>query len=293
MEFDLENPMTHFEEHQPDTIPALFATESDHMPFGAHDFFLSHRPQAISLILQVQFSCNLDPCISYLALTYVDRFISKQEILLEDKPWILKLLVISSLSLAAKMKNTNLSLSDFQREEGLIFDTQTIQRTELLILSTLNWRMRSITPFSFLSFFISLFKLKDPPLMQALKARATQIIFRAHHEMKLLEFKPSIIAASALLSAAYELFPLQFPCFQNSLAACEFVNKERLLGCLGAMQGMAEMDGCDESTLDTVSNAKTPVSVLDGQYCGKSESESTVMQGREIKRRRVGHLLQR
>lgn len=66
-----------------------------------------------------------------------------------------------------------------QREEGFIFEAPAIQRMELLILDALNWRMRSVTPMSFICFFISLFELKDPPLRQALKDRATNIIFQA------------------------------------------------------------------------------------------------------------------
>lgn len=34
-----------------------------------------------------------------------------------------------------------------------IFEAKTIQRMELLVLSVLDWRLRSVTPFSFLSFF--------------------------------------------------------------------------------------------------------------------------------------------
>lgn len=70
---------------------------------------------------------------------------------------------------------------ELQMEESFNFDMQTINRMELLILDALDWRMRSITPFSFVHFFISSFELKDPPLTQALKDRATQIIFQAHN----------------------------------------------------------------------------------------------------------------
>lgn len=62
-----------------------------------------------------------------------------------------------------------------------MFDKQSVRRMELLILGGLNWRMRTITPFSFLSFFLSFFQLKDPPLTEALQARATQIIFDSQH----------------------------------------------------------------------------------------------------------------
>lgn len=68
-----------------------------------------------------------------------------------------------------------------KQKEGCIFEAQTIQKMELLILGALKWRMRSITPFPFLHFFISSAELKDPSLKRALKERATKIIFNAHN----------------------------------------------------------------------------------------------------------------
>lgn len=43
--------------------------------------------------------------------------------------------------------------------------------------------------------------------------------------IELLEFKASVIAASALLSAAHELFPIQYPCFRKAILNCSYVNK--------------------------------------------------------------------
>lgn len=48
--------------------------------------------------------------------------------------------------------------------------------------------------------------------------------------MKMLTFKPSVVAAAALLSAAYEIFPVQFPAFRAAIFSCEFVNKV-IAGC--------------------------------------------------------------
>ncbi|XP_059660101.1 putative cyclin-D6-1 [Cornus florida] len=275
MEFDLENPLTSLEEHQIDTVPSLFANESDLMPsptFNAGDFRVSVRRQAISLISQAQFSCNFDDYISYLAINYIDRFISKQEIP-QGKPWISKLLVISCLSLAAKMKNTDLSLSDLQREEGFIFDAQSIHRMELLILARLNWRMRSITPFSFLHYFLSFFELEDPPLIQALKDRASDIIFISHNEIKLLEYKPSLIAASALLCASHELFPSQYMCSRTAISSLDYVNQEKLVKCLSVIEESV-MVGYEYALEAVSSTTKTPISVL-GHHCTTSESENT------------------
>ncbi|KAH9665223.1 putative cyclin-D6-1 [Citrus sinensis] len=255
MEFDLENPFTSFEEHQSDTLLDLFAIEYDHMPshnfmqyLKITDFYVSLRQEAVSLVLQIQFSCNFEPFISYLAVTYLDRFISRQEIP-QRKPWVPRLLAVSCISRTAKMKNTHFPISKFQ----------------------------------------------DPPLTQALKDRATDIIFRAHSEIKLLEFKPSVIAASAVLLSSHELFPLQFPSFKTSILSSDYVNKEDLLKCFDTMQEMVETDGC-ESILDTLSSSRTQFSVVDYK-CTKSESQqitnssittTTMMpERREIKRRKM------
>lgn len=66
-----------------------------------------------------------------------------------------------------------------QSDGGIIFETQTIQRMEALILGALQWRMRSITPFSFVAFFIALMGLKESPMGQVLKNRASEIIFKS------------------------------------------------------------------------------------------------------------------
>ncbi|KAB2029608.1 hypothetical protein ES319_D05G175300v1 [Gossypium barbadense] len=233
----------------------------------------------------------------------MDRFISWQEIP-QGNPWIVRVLVIACISLAAKMKEIHFSFSDFQtnnikvrqRDEGFMFDPPAIQRMELLVLDALNWRMRSITPFSFITFFVSLFQLKDPPLTQALKDRATNIIFQARNEINLLEFKPSIIGASALLLACHELFPLQFPSFETSVLSCEYVNEEKVMECFNEMQEMVNNE-MRESIVDMVSSSssmRTPVSVLDC-HCSKSENEGTnstmaatvTPENREIKRRKL------
>ncbi|KAJ4981855.1 hypothetical protein NE237_032692 [Protea cynaroides] len=277
--FDLENPLMSSQEHQSDTMPRLFAAESDHMPceqyfrsIETRDLEVSVRKEAVALILQEQFTNRFDPFISYLAVNYLDRYIASQG-MPQGKPWILKLVATSCLSLASKMKKTNFFLTDFRKEEGFIFDTPTIQRMELLILGALKWRMRSITPFSFIQFFLSFFMLKDPPLRDALKARAKEIIFKVQNEIKILEFKPSIIAASALLSAAHELFPIQFPCFKNAISSCVEVNKEKLFSCWNVMQGIV-VDG-KESGFDMASSSDTPVNVLD-LHCSSAESDKTI-----------------
>ncbi|XP_077242125.1 putative cyclin-D6-1 [Tasmannia lanceolata] len=277
-DFDLENPLTSFHDNQSETVSSLFSTESDHMPlestcesFKTKDFNVSVRHESISLIRKAQFSCEIDPFTAYLAVNYLDRFISRQE-MPQGKAWILKLISLTCLSLAAKMKKTLFCLTDFQSEEGFIFDSQTIRRMELVILGALKWRMRSVTPFAFVCFFLSFFEVNDPPLKRVLKARATEIILKAQNEIKLLQYKPSLIGASALLSACHELLPLQYPCFQKAISSCIYLDKEKLLDCYNLIQDVV-IEGYD-SMFDIVSSSDTPVNVLD-HHCTSSESEKT------------------
>ncbi|VVA34808.1 PREDICTED: putative cyclin-D6-1 [Prunus dulcis] len=304
-EFGLQEPhsLASFQEHNLDTIPDLFASESDHMPSHNSlscskdsDFYYAFRLEAISLFLQAQYSCNLDPFIPYLAINYLDRFLSKRDIP-EGKPWVSRLLEVSCLSLAAKVKNTPFSATDFQRGEGFIFDAQTIHKMELLILDTLDWRMRSITPFSFLSFFLSFLDLNDQTLTKALKSRASDVIFNAHNEIKIVEFKPSIIAASAALSACQELLPLQFPSFKASISSFQDVNKESLFKCLTLVQEMIVNEGY-ESMLETLScTTRTAMSVVDRQLTKSDQSQNTytsstiIAEKRDSKRRRLNGTL--
>ncbi|CAN1232063.1 Putative cyclin-D6-1 [Linum perenne] len=181
MEFELENPLTN--DHL--AFSSLFLLESEHMPSLSYSQSLkssgvSFRQEAVSSILQFQASSRFDPFLSYLAVNYLDRFLSTQGFP-QEKPWVVRLLSISCISLAVKMMNRRaMDFSENLNNGGLIFDAQTIQRMETLILGALKWRMRSVTPFSFIPFFTHYFsKLKDPPLKQALRARAVEIILRA------------------------------------------------------------------------------------------------------------------
>ncbi|XP_019437044.1 PREDICTED: putative cyclin-D6-1 isoform X2 [Lupinus angustifolius] len=296
MEFDLQNPLENFHDLPYDSVPPLFFIESDQNPSPnyfhkliASDSDISIRRSVISIISQK--TCTFDPVLTYLAINYLDRYIANQGIL-QSKPWANKLLAISCFSLAAKMLKTEFSATDVeallnQGDGGVIFETQTIQRMEAIVLGALQWRMRSITPFSFFPFFINLFTINDPALIQVLKDRASEIILKSQREIKVLEFKPSIIAASALLSASHELFPFQYPSFLRAISDCSYVNKESMQQCYNVIPDIAMEEY--ESVFNVKSSSETPINVLDQNFLS-FESEKTnnaaLMQGKELNKRR-------
>ncbi|KAI7725047.1 hypothetical protein M8C21_026201 [Ambrosia artemisiifolia] len=267
MEFDLENPLFN------DLQQSLFDIESDHIPLSNADLESDHhlRRQLINLISLFSKKHN-QPFVSYLAMTYLHRFLASHSIP-GEKPWILKLVAVSCVSIALKMINGDSAL---QRDDSLNLDVGMVERMEFVILGALQWRTRSVTPFAFIRFFLSLFKLETSSFHvvndyddhhQVLKDRATEIIFKAQVESKLLDFKPSVIAASALLCASHELYPLQFPDFKNSVLSCVYVNEDELSKCECMIQELV-MDGYELM----LSCKSTPINILDLDY---SSSEDT------------------
>lgn len=291
MELDLEQPLPTLALFYPcqdsmfEDTSNIFDIESQHMPSNTVDIDPSFRQQTTSFIMNMSSHGDLDPYLSYLAINYLDRFLCTRPI--EDgKPWIFKLVAVSCVSLALKINKTEAYVANIQHDGKSIFDKETIGRMELLILGALKWRMRPITPFSFTNFFASFFEVQDPPLRQALTARAIDIIFKSQCEIKILEFRPSVVAASAVLCAAHELFPLKFLCLEKAILTCSYVDKINLEKCNTIMQDIATK--WYDSVFDTVSD--TPANVLDQQQwsscSGLTGTGSVEM--RDCKRRKVG-----
>lgn len=72
--------------------------------------------------------------------------------------WAIRLLSVACLSLAAKMEECRVpALSEFYHIDEYNFHGSVIQRMELLVLHTLEWKMNVVTPFAYLHYFIAKF----------------------------------------------------------------------------------------------------------------------------------------
>lgn len=90
-------------------------------------------------------------------------FLESSNVVQSEKLWAIRLLSVACLSLAAKMEEVKVPmLSEFPLQD-YNFGSKVIQRMELLVLSTLEWRMSSISPFDFLHFFITKLCKDSPP----------------------------------------------------------------------------------------------------------------------------------
>ncbi|KAF7817439.1 cyclin-D5-1-like isoform X1 [Senna tora] len=151
------------------------------------------RLDAINWILKTRATLGFRFQTAYLCVMYLDGFLCRRSIDSEQF-WAMRLLSVACLSLAAKMEECNVPpLSAFQLQD-YSFHSKAIQRMELLVLSTLEWNLRFITPFPFLPSLIKNLCNKSPTTFQTI---FTTLI----KEINSMDHRPSVVAAAATLVA--------------------------------------------------------------------------------------------
>ncbi|CAO2826244.1 unnamed protein product [Amaranthus hypochondriacus] len=256
------------------------------------DLDLAARNQAIDWIQKVQFHYNFGPLCAYLSVNYLDRFLSAYE-LPKGKTWMMQLLAVACLSVAAKMDETDVPLSlDLQVcDSKFVFESKTIQRMELLVLSTLEWRMQSVTPFSFIDYF--LYKLNGdvmPP--KSLIFKATQLILSTIKGIDLMEFRPSVIASAVAICVTQETQTGELTDKAFSFLTHQ-VQKEEVMKCveiLNEKRIKSRSKGCSGGGIASTSVPQSPNGVLDaGCLSYKTDETSTLSATNSAPKRRKLH----
>ncbi|CAI9111119.1 OLC1v1011260C2 [Oldenlandia corymbosa var. corymbosa] len=181
------------------------------------DLDMSVRRQALDWILKAHAHYGFGELAFYLAMNYLDRFLSVFE-LPGGKGWAVQLLAVACLSLGVKMVEVEVPLIvDLQvGDPKFVFEAKTIRRMELLVLSNLKWKMNPCTPYSFIDYFLRKIifnapadhddddQQPKPPPDGGLIGKAVKLILCTIKGIDFLEFKPSEIAAAVAILVAGE-----------------------------------------------------------------------------------------
>ncbi|KAJ0981437.1 hypothetical protein J5N97_009692 [Dioscorea zingiberensis] len=274
-------------------LELLMEKELEHLPRGDYaerllngDLDLEIRRNAINWISKVRAHYSFGPLSAYLSVNYLDRFLSAYE-LPQGKAWMTQLLSVACLSLAAKMEETEVPLSlDLQvGESKYVFEARTIQRMELLVLSTLKWRMQAVTPFSYIDYFLHNFNGGNPP-RKSLVSRSVELILTMIRGTEYLAFRPSEIAAAVAFSVLGETQILEI---DKALAGCVHVQKERILSCCEVIQENAPtINKSFKNASPSVSSVpQSPIGVLDAACLSYKSDELTATLHADSKRRKL------
>ncbi|KAL0421310.1 UNVERIFIED_CONTAM: Cyclin-D1-1 [Sesamum latifolium] len=211
-------------------LAVISSRPSSHQSIDASD-----RAESVAWILKVQRYYGFQPLTAYLSINYFDRFLHSHHLPVrlpspsKNEWWPLQLLSVACLSLAAKMEEPLVPSLRFPGAK-FIFEPRNIQRMELLVLRVLDWRLRSISPFCYLSFF----SLKIDPYgtyTGFLTSRAKEIILSTIQEASFLEYRPSCIAAAAILRAANDLPNFSFITAQHAESWSDGLQKDNITSC--------------------------------------------------------------
>ncbi|KQK21420.1 hypothetical protein BRADI_1g60647v3 [Brachypodium distachyon] len=197
---------------------------------------LSCRNDAIDWICKVQARYSFGPLCVYLAVNYLDRFLSSKQLPACGTKYV--------------------------------FEANAIQRMEVLLLSALEWRMHSVTPFSYIAYFLNKFN-EEKPLTNDLVSRSTDLILDTLKVTKFLQFRPCEIAAAVALSVAAEARSVDF---HSALAGSKIpLDKQNARRCHEAIQEMALVK-------KNTNTSASPSAVLDAT-CFSVESDDNRIPG--------------
>ncbi|GJZ45865.1 putative cyclin-D6-1 [Tanacetum coccineum] len=237
MEFDPRNPLQKHNISDQAPIRKYFELEVDFMvspDYYQQQKFIAIRSIAISYIQK--FTRNyVDAFVPYLAMTFVDRFLSR----MNDIPVIycgegvernMKMFVFCCVLIAFKIRYSYFSFRQFLNEHR-VAEVKDILAMELRILEGLEWRVRPVTAITFLYFFLPLLTTKNerqsPPF-----TLIPQIIVAIQKDIRFTEFRPSTLAASAILVTSYHsLQPKKYSKFRKEIFRLNLVQQTEVEEC--------------------------------------------------------------
>ncbi|CAH8295599.1 unnamed protein product [Eruca vesicaria subsp. sativa] len=217
---------------QDEDLVTLFSKEEEQELSCLDDVYLAtDRKEAVGWILRVNSHYGFSTLAAVLAITYLDKFICSYS-LQRDKPWMLQLVSVACLSLAAKVEETHVPLLlDFQVEETkYVFEAKTIQRMELLILSTLQWKMHLVTPLSFLDHIIRRLGLKNNAHWDFLNI-CHHLLLSVISDSRFVGYRPSIVAAATMMRVIDQVEPFDPLSRQTNLLNALNITKEKVESC--------------------------------------------------------------
>ncbi|XP_038897489.1 cyclin-D3-1-like [Benincasa hispida] len=215
-------------------LVSLFSKENRntlHNTLPHNPSLASARSKAVDWILKVNSHYNFTALTAVLAVDYVDRFLSSPHFQI-DKPWMTHLTAIASLSLAAKVEETQVPLLlDFQVEENeYFFEAKTITRMEILVLSTLLWRMNPVNPLSFLDYIVRRLGLKDQ-LCSEFLCRCERLLLSVIIDCRFVCFLPSVIATAIIFQVINDIEPHVAAKYHDQLLGFLQIDKDKMEEC--------------------------------------------------------------
>ncbi|KAG2690615.1 hypothetical protein I3843_09G191600 [Carya illinoinensis] len=197
------------------------------------------RSRATQWLFRTRNRLNLSFGAAFLAVNYLDRVLSMNECNGWKEDWMVELLSVACFSVASKFSETcTLTLHEIQMEDlGHSFQSSTIQLMELALLEALGWCLGSTTAYSCTELLLWSIDSLKPQLHEECITRVTKLLVGAVSDSRFLEFRPSVVAASALCCSLDELVPSKSDAHLSSITRLlNQAQKDDLVKCHRVME---------------------------------------------------------
>ncbi|XP_050365892.1 cyclin-D3-1 [Argentina anserina] len=234
------------------------------------------RREAVGWMLKVNAHYGFTALTAILAVNYFDRFICSVHFQ-RDKPWMVQLVSVACISVAAKVEETEVPLLlDLQVEDTkYVFEAKTVQRMELLVLSTLQWRMHPVTPISFLDHIIRRLGLKTTLHWEFLK-RCESVLLSLVLDSRCIGYLPSVLATATMMRVIELVEPCKAVAYQTQLLGVLKISKEKVNDCYTLILEMSNY-GCKNNNPLKRKHEQIPGSpngVIDAYFSSDSSNDS-------------------
>ncbi|KAK1426998.1 hypothetical protein QVD17_15680 [Tagetes erecta] len=255
-----------------------YMTGSGYVKFLESNTFVSERRlKAINWFIHSQRRFNFCIGTVFNAVNYVDRFIDMNKCH-GWSYWMMELLSLTCLSIAIKFNETcPPSLREIQEGLEYCFEPKLIQKMELKVLKSLGWELDSITPYTYVELIDCELNREFKPFA---RSRLDEILLASSLDVKLLEYRPCVIAISGLkciiedehcLSHITNFIPEEQ---EKNIQSCYNMIQEILVGY------------ANPSSPDTVLTKELQVAINEGQIDLSFMDEPAMMKD-DLKRKRV------
>ncbi|MBA0710912.1 hypothetical protein Golax_010166, partial [Gossypium laxum] len=244
-----------------DELSSLFTKEERNQLYDSlqtNGNLAGARREAVGWVLKVSAHYSFSALTALLAVNYLDRFLFSFRFQ-SEKPWMTQLAAVACLSLAAKVEETQVPLLlDLQVEETrYVFEAKTIQRMEILVLSSLQWKMNPVTPFSFLDYITRRLGLKD------------------HLYSRFMCYLPSVMATATMLHVVDSVEPNLRVEYHNQLLGILGIDKEKVNECCELiMEWATRVEGNQSNKRRFSSIPGSPNGVMDVSFSSDSSNDS-------------------
>ncbi|XP_022962457.1 cyclin-D3-3-like [Cucurbita moschata] len=232
------------------------------------------RRRAVDWMLKISAHYSFSALTAVLAVDYFDRFLSCFHFQ-TDKPWMSQLAAVACISLAAKVEETQVPLLlDLQVEDSrYLFETKTIKKMELLVLSTLEWRMNPVTPFSFVDYISRRLGFKDHICREILR-QCERTVLSVILDSDFMSFLPSVMATATMLHAFKAMEPHFGVEYDSQLLTILGIEKGNVEECCKLISDASRRNGNQFKKRKFGSIPGSPNGVIDVSFSSDSSNES-------------------